>query len=166
MYAAGASNTITGLSHLEGESVVAWGGGLYLGTFTVSGGSITLHASTTYTHRCAGLGYQGRFKSAKLAYSIPQRAEIGRRKRIDKVGFVLLDTHPQGIEYGPDFDTLDPLPERDRGADVSQTTIMSEYDSDPIWFPGRWDNDSRLCLVANAPKPATILAALIHIEQN
>ena len=49
VYSAGSASTITGLDHLNGAEVVAWGGGVDLGTFTVSGGvyhaAVCMHAS-------------------------------------------------------------------------------------------------------------------------
>lgn len=164
VYAAEASNVITGLDHLEGEEVVAWGGGIDLGTFTVSGGSITLHASTTYTHRCAGLGYQARFKSTKLAYSMQGRSALTLKKLLERLGVVLVDTHPRGLEFGPSFDRLDPLPETDRYGELDMDEVFDEFDSEAFMFPGSWDTDSRLCLVANAPRACTVLAAAIELE--
>lgn len=160
VYAAGAASTITGLSHLEGETVVAWGGGESLGEFTVSGGSITLAASVT--HRCAGLGYRARFKSAKLAYVIEQgHSGLTARKRVNSLGLILADTHAQGVGFGPDFDNLDDMPMMEREVAVDQGSVWDEYDADPIPFPGAWDTDSRVCLEANAPKPCTVLAVVV-----
>lgn len=48
------STTITGLSHLEGESVVVWANGKDLGSYTVASGSIT--ASEAVTTAIVGLG--------------------------------------------------------------------------------------------------------------
>lgn len=164
VYAAAAASTLTGLDHLEGQEVVAWGNGQDLGTFTVSGGMITLHASTTYTHRCAGLTYRARFESAKLAYAMSGRSGLGLRKKIDYLGLILADTHPQGLEFGPSFDTLDPMPQTERYAEVDQDAVWDEYDSEPVEFPGEWNTDARLCLEANAPRPCTVLAALIEMD--
>lgn len=166
VYAAAASNTITGLSHLEGETVVAWGGGEDLGSFTVSGGSITLHASTTYTNRCAGLTYQAKFKSAKLAYINGKTGEVSlnRKKKINSLGVVLADTHANGLEYGPDFTTMDPLPEVEQYATVDGDAVREAYEEGMVTFPGQWLTDARLCLRATAPRPCTVIAAVFDME--
>jgi hypothetical protein len=166
VYAAAASNTITGLSHLEGQQVVAWGGGLDLGTFTVSGGSITLHASTTYTHRCAGLTYQARYKSSKLAYAFAGRSGLTLRKKINTLAVILADAHPEGLRYGPSFDWLDSLPQTERYAAVNLDEVWEDYDAEAFEFSGEWDTDARLCLVADAPRSCTVLAALIEMDTN
>jgi hypothetical protein len=162
VYAAAAASTITGLEHLEGEEVVAWGDGRDLGTFTVSGGQIDLGESVT--HRCAGLGYQARFKSTKLAYSMQGRSALTLKKLLERLGVVLVDTHPRGLEFGPSFDKLDPLPETLRYEDLDMDEVFDEYDAEAFMFPGNWDTDSRLCLVANAPRPCTVLAAVVEVD--
>lgn len=166
VYASAASNTITGLDHLEGESVVAWGNGLSLGSFTVASGSITLHASTTYTNRCAGLTYTAHFKSAKLAQTVGDRSSLTMKKKIKSLGLLLLDTHPQGLEFGPDFTNMDPLPQTERYAAIDLDAVWDEYDFEAHRFPGEWSTDTRLCLQATAPKPCTVLAALIDLDTN
>lgn len=164
VYAADPASTITGLDHLEGETVVAWANSADLGEFVVSGGSIDL--GSPYSNRCAGLPYQARFKSTKLATSIPGRSSLTLKKKIDHIGLVLVDTHPQGLEYGPSFDTLDPMPETERYAAVVEGGTWNTYDAIGIEFPGEWDTDARVCLVANAPRACTVLAAVLDMETN
>ena len=35
---------------------------------------------------------------------------------------------------------------------------------DMMSFPGEWNTDSRLCLKAAAPRPCTVLAAVVGVE--
>lgn len=169
------STTVTGLSHLEGQQVVVWADGADVGTtvsgstysltYTVSGGQITLASPASSI--MVGLPYQAKYKSAKLAEALPPGAatSVGRRKRITSIGPVLADTHPQGLQYGPDFSTLDNMPMVEDGVAVS-SSIWSEYDKDPIPFQPNYDNDARLCLVGNAPRPVTVCAAVVHLEMD
>lgn len=161
-----ATTTITGLSHLEGESVVVWGNGKSLGTYTVSSSQITDLSESIANGSSAivGLTYTAQWKSTKLAYTMP----IGllQKKRIPMLGVILKDTHYQGLQFGPDFSTLDDLPAVENGVAVSADTVHSTYDEEAFTFPGKWDTDSRLCLQAVAPKPCTILAAVIGIESH
>lgn len=100
----GGDRTITGLSHLEGETVVAWGWnnagatGFDLGTYTVTSGRIVV--STAYNNVCVGLPYNASFTSAKLAYAADQGTALNQRKRLIKLGLLLYDTHYQGLRYG------------------------------------------------------------------
>lgn len=158
-----ATTTVTGAEHLVGAEVVAWGSGKDLGTATVSStGDFTIsEASTTVVY---GLGYTGSFKSAKLAYLAQSGTALTQRKRVDHVGIVASDMHSQGLKYGPSTDVLDPLPIMDRSEAISTDTIWADYDSDPIEFPGNWDTDSRIVLLAEAPRPATVLGAIVSME--
>jgi hypothetical protein len=171
IYAAGADNVIDGLDHLEGEEVVAWGSklndagvltGYDLGAFTVASGSITL--PDTYTNRCAGLYYEAQFKSTKLAYSMQGRSGLTLKKKIDRLGLILVDTHPDGLYYGVSFEKLDPLPETDRYGEIDLDAVWDEYDSQAVMFRGEWDTDARLCLEARAPRACTVLAAVVELE--
>ncbi len=181
MYSGSAVTTITGLDHLEGEDVVVWGWntatpftvtlpdgssqtvGKDLGTFTVSGGQVTGLASAV-TDACVGLTYRARYKSSKLAYAAANGTALTKRKRVDHIGLILADTHANGIEYGPDFDTMDALPLVEEGMTLDTNTVWSNYDEDPIAFAGDWSSDSRICLEANAPRPATVMGVVIEMQ--
>lgn len=153
------STTISGLSHLEGESVVVWGGGKDLGSYTVSSGAITV--SEAVTDACVGLTYTAQFKSTKLLYA---GGELTKKRKINQLGLVLYNTHYQGLQYGPDFNTLDNLPLTKDGTTVSADTVYSEFDEEDFHFKGQWDSNSRLCLQATAPRPVTVLAAVMDID--
>lgn len=175
-YSGTATTTITGLSHLEGESVVCWGWntttpftddtgravGRDFGTFTVSGGQIT-GISSAVTNAVVGLSYTAQFKSAKQAFGAAMGTPLNQRKRIDHLGLILADTHKGGIQFGPDFDTMDDMPAYENEAEVGTNHVWQEYDKDMISFPGEWSTDSRLCLKATAPRPVTVLAATVSM---
>jgi hypothetical protein len=164
-----ASTTVSGLSHLVGESVVVWQDGICpadengdIKTFTVSsGGTITL--DTAATTGIVGLPYSARFKSTKLARGGQLGTALTQRKKVSHVGLILANTHAQGLQYGPDFDTMDDLPQYERHAQVDQDSVWESYDADSIEFPGAWDTDSRICLKANAPRPCTVLAVAMDL---
>lgn len=164
VYSGASTATITGLSHLNGETVVAWGSGKDLGDYTVSGGSITL--SEAVTSCVVGLPYDARFKSAKQAFGAQMGTSLNQRKRIDHIALILADTHYQGLQYGRDFDTLDDLPLIDRHEETAANTVREEFDGDMIAFPGEWDTDSRVCLKASAPRPCTVLACSVSMLTN
>jgi hypothetical protein len=165
VYYSGASTaTITGLTHLEGQSVVCWAAGKDQGTYTVASGAITLPAAVTSA--VVGLTYTAQFQSTKLAYAAAAGTALTQRKRVDHLGLILADTHYQGLRYGPDFTTMDELPLVEDGAATAVDTVHTAYDADSIEFNGTFDTDSRVCLEAVAPKPCTVLAAIITIQTN
>ncbi len=166
------STTVTGLSHLEGESVVVWQNGTCPEDangdpkqFTVTGGSITL--DTAATAGVVGLPYTAQWRSCKLAYVIEQGISgLNKSKAVTSIGVVLADTHPKGLKYGRDFDNLDDLPQMVDGVASDGDTVIEAWDQKPVSFPGVYGPDSRLCLQAQSPRPCTILAAIIRVGSN
>jgi hypothetical protein len=168
------TQTITGLSHLEGKAVVVWGDGRDLSptdpdtgiqqTYTVFGGAISL--DTPVSSAIIGLPYQGLWKSTKLAYLADNgETSLCQLKQVKQVAFVLADTHSRGLQFGPDFDTLENLPDMQREGLVGYDWVYEAYDYEPQEFPSEWDADARLCLVGNAPRPVTVLGAVIVLQE-
>lgn len=152
---------LSGLDHLEGKAVVAWADGKDIGSFTVSSGAISLGA--TYSNIVAGLGYTAQYKSSKLAYAAGMGTALAQRKSVDHLALIMRNTHAQGIQYGPDFTRLDDMPRFEDGTYVENGKVWESYDKDSFEFDGMWDTDSRICLQAAAPRPVTLLAAVISI---
>lgn len=153
------STTITGLSYLEGKVVTVWANTKDLGTYTVTGGQITISEAATTAY--VGLAYTARFKSAKLALGIATGQPLTQRQRLDHVGLVLQDTHYQGLQFGQDFDHMYDLPLIEQGTTVVADSVHVAYSEDSIPLDGKWDTDTRLCLKAASPRAATVLAAVI-----
>jgi hypothetical protein len=157
----GAASSISGLSHLEGEAVVAWIDGDDAGTFTVSGGAI----AQAYTQGAVvGLGYDARYKSTKLAYASETGTALCQKKKVSDIGIIAMNIHPNGLQYGPDFDTMDDMPLVEDAETVPPSTVRVSYDEEMFAFPGDWSTDSRLCLKASAPRPVTVLACVLGME--
>lgn len=164
---AGVTGTsVTGLSHLNGHSVVAWGEGRYLGAYTVAAGAITLTSAVAAADVMVGLPYTAQFKSTKLAYAAAAGTALAQRKKVNFLGAIMRNTHNDGLRYGKDFDHLDPIPRMIDGVESTTDQIFEEFDKPAFEFPGDWSSDSRLCLQAVAPLPCELLAAVLSIETN
>jgi hypothetical protein len=181
-YSGAETTSITGLDHLEGEEVVVWGWntttpftdalgtviGRDFGTFTVQHGQIT-GLDEEVTNACVGLAYTGRWKSMKQAFAAAMGTALNQRSRIGQVGLILKNTHGQGIQYGPDFDAdhLQDIPQDDlplSGVNPDTDHIFSELEMDMTAFDGEWGVDSRVCLKAGSPRPATVLACTVQLQ--
>lgn len=173
-YTGSPTSVITGLDHLEGEQVVVWADGADVGTddttdpanwtliYTVTGGQITL--ADPASNVVVGLPYTAQFRSAKLGQAGGAVATpLGQHKRVVTLGLLCADVHRQGVRYGRAFDQLDSMPGIEEGAPVT-AEVRTDYDVDPVVFPGAWSTDERLCLQSQAPRPATILAATIDMH--
>lgn len=190
MYSGVPTQTIGGLSHLEGEMVIGWGwntvtpfvggNGLeagfdLLGPHLVTNGQIT-NLPSAVTDACIGLGYTAQWKSMKQAFAAAMGTPLNQTKRIDSVGLILRNTQAQALQVGSDFDHLDDLPLDDlpitlgsQGTDDEQpdtNAVLDTYDYQLAPFNDIWSTDSRLCLQAKAPRPVTILAATVSMTTN
>jgi len=157
-----ATTTITGLSHIDGKSVCVWADGADVGTvdyaqtYTVSGGKITL--ATAASQVVVGLPYTATFKSAKLGQQVFEHLNV--HKRIERLGLTLAWVHPKGLRYGQDSTHLDGMPEVEGGEIIDEDTVRETYTEQEVIFPGGWDTDTRLYLIAQAPRPCTVMAAV------
>ena len=170
IYDGAATDTIP-VPHLEGKQVIVWAEGRDFSpldaerqprTYTVTGGVITLDEEVETA--VVGLFYRGRFKSTKLAYAGQLGTALLQRKRVETVGLLLADTHHKGVYYGPDFETMDCLPQVDAGIDIEDDTIHADREVDMTEFPGDWSSDSRICLEMSAPRPATVVGMVFGID--
>ena len=164
VYSGASTATMTGLSYLEGETVCVWGSGKDLGTYTVSGGSITL--SEAVTSAVIGLPYDAIFKSAKLAYAAAKGTPISQVKRVSRLSALLYKTHYQGLRHGRDASNLTNLPLVVSGKEVAAHTIHEDMDIVPGDHKGDWSPDARIYLKASSPRPATVLGVVFQITTN
>lgn len=160
LYTGAPASLINGLNALEGRQVVVWADGADLGTYTVTSGQITLPKSVQ--NAVIGLPYTAQFKTAKLGDQA-NGSSLNQQKKGSHIGLVLADTHPQGLEFGPSFDYLDPMPEIEDGT-LSGPDVRTAYDENLIEFPGTWTTDLRICLQAQAPRPCSVLAVTFDAE--
>ena len=166
-----ASASVTGLSHLEGETVVVWNltaGTPYMDgddpkTFTVSSGAITLPAAIT-GDVVVGIPYTGRWKSTKLAYAAQTGTAMSQKKQSLQVAPILYSTHNRAVKFGPSFDKLQVLPRVIKGKDVRASAMLADYDYDAFAIKGDWNNDSRMCMEFRSPLPGTCLGIGILME--
>lgn len=165
------SDTVTGLSHLEGETVVAWAAGAAVmngdvpQAFAVSSGQITLPQAVTGTV-IVGLSYDWQWQSAKLAYGVQDGTPLSRRKTLTDVAPILYKTHIRGIMVGQTFDAMDYLPLSFQGEILDANTVLEAYDAQSYCIPGTWNTDARLCLAGQAPLPCTVLSLSLTMEAN
>jgi hypothetical protein len=140
-YDSTATATITGLDHLEGETVSILADGAVHPTRVVSGGSITLNAK--YSVVQVGYGYNADFETLPI--------EIRTQGSGSTSGRLLRPTHLHirlhrtlGLEYGTDSDSLERLPFRSTSDDmdaspplftgIKEITMQSGHDEEAIVY--------------------------------
>lgn len=158
-------SALTGVSHLAGETVTVWADGAYVGDAVVSvNGEVNLSAfeGAPFSNIVVGLKYMAPWKSSKLGTM--QGIGLLENKRINKIGFLALNMHYQGLQYGPSLDQLYDLPLVERGQITPADFIWDEYHEENFPFGGEWEEDSRICLQGESPKPCTLQAALVEYQ--
>ena len=153
------TDTIAGLSHLEGETVKVWGDGAILPDVVVVGGQIIL--STAVKVAQIGLAYTHRLKTLKIEGGSPIGTAVGQKKRINGITFVLLNSHT--ISFGRDVNNLfktdfrlvsDPM---DAGAPLFTGEQFREFDGDLT-------PDARIIVESDDPAPFTLLAMVPEVK--
>ena len=154
---------ITGLGHLEGETVSIWadatpsGGALPVDDETVSSGFITI--SGVYFQAQVGLPYTHTLKTLKIEGGNPAGTAVGRVKKISHVTAIVLNTHR--FKFDVDDGTSVTKEFRTAEADALKTG-----ETDPLKPEGGWKRDTRITISDNSPAPFELLALVPHIAEN
>jgi len=171
VYEGAATQTISGLDHLEGKNVVVWGDGKDLGSYDVINGQIS-GISSEVQNAIIGLPYTAKFESTKLAYASRKTTALTSVKQVKQIGLILADTHCRGMKYGRSFNQdettgeyydLFDIPE-EINAPYDENRVYGDLDLRKEHFGGDWSSDERLCILGQAPRPCTLLAAVLDIQ--
>jgi hypothetical protein len=159
-YAGAATDTITGLDHLEGETVKVLAEGAVHPDRTVAAGSITLDAE--YTKVQAGLGYTHKFKSLKMEGGGTIGSAITQTRRIGRLGLILDNT--LGLKLGDSEARLKEIPFRAVGD--AMDTAVPPFTGEKIIedFASEWSEDPRIHIQGDKPVPLTVLGIAPHLE--
>ena len=146
---------ITGLTHLEAETVKALGDGAIATDKTVASGAITLEASDKSSVAQIGLGYTHKLETLKISAGNPAGTPLGKLKRIYGVVFDLLNART--LSFGRDSDNTESIDFRTvtDPMDAAAPLFTGEHF---VTFPGQWTKDARIYIESDDPSPFTLLA--------
>lgn len=150
-----ANDTITGLWHLEGETVGAYVDGTKHIDITITNGTATFDRVGTI--KTLGYFYNSDGQTMPLEGGTPDGSAQSKIKRIAKLGFWLVDT--LGLKFGMDASNLTELIVRTWGDAYGTATplftgVVRER------FEGDYDKLGQVYWRADGPFPATILAVM------
>jgi hypothetical protein len=142
-------------------------------TYTVSAARSralrTLATAYQATSAWSACRTRGSWQVGPLRRAHGQRRRAHRQPDVTGIALILADVHAKGLKFGQTLTEadMDDLPEhwlpgrnhRSRHGRPSRTT-------EEIAFPGEYSRDARLCLLAKAPRPCTVLAALARVEHH
>jgi hypothetical protein len=154
-----ATDTVTGLWHLEGESVVVYVDGAVHPAVTVTNGKITLGYSGSVI--TLGYAYNSDAVTMPPEGGAQEGTSQGKTKRIIRLGLWLLDT--LGIKFGRDESHLTEVVFRQWGDLFGQppalfTGVLKRR------FEGDYDRLAQVFVRCDGPFPATLLALMPQLE--
>jgi hypothetical protein len=160
-YDGAATTTITGLTHLEGETVKILADGATHADKVVASGQVTLDSSSKVVQ--VGLGYKHRMKFLRLTGGNPVGSSVGKIKRIDGITFVLLNS--QTLRWGPSLDNMTEVDFRNvqDAMDAATPYFTGDFFQE---FSGDWGTDPRIFVEHDDPTPFTLLAAAPEFKVN
>ena len=146
----GDSSSITGLDHLEGESVQILIGDAVYPNQTVTNGAITVNLPSTSGYKSIeiGLGYTSKIKTMRVEAGANAGTAQGRKKRYNEVMVRLHKT--VGIKINGDQ-----LPFRTSSTPMGQN--IPEFTGDKRVTNLGWDRDGQIEILQEQPLPMTVL---------
>lgn len=147
--------TISGLDHLEGETLDVLADGSPHPQVTVASGTITLESPAWYVH--AGLPCIAKLAPMRLEAGAADGTAQGKTKRIHGCNLRLLNT--VGGKAGADEESLDELLFRDPADMMDEPLEPFSGDIEMAW-PDGYTKDAFMLYVNDQPLPATVVAFL------
>jgi hypothetical protein len=153
VYAGSATTSLSGLYHLEGETMSVLANGATHADKTVSGGGIDLDFSAT--SGAVGLGYTSEMQTLRLEAGSSDGTSQGKPKRIHDITIRFNET--VGAEVGTDSANADRIFFRDSSMNMDEAVPLFTGDKE-IEFAGGFTDGDRIYVRQSQPLPMTVLA--------
>lgn len=160
-YNGSATTTISGLDHLEGETVAVLADGATHPDKTVSNGSISLDRSVTKAS--IGLGYTSLLQTMRIEAGAAEGVAQGQTKRIHDVTIRLLAS--VGVEIGSDINNLERIPFRS-SANPMDVAIPPFSGDKQVEFRGDFETDGYIYVRQTQPLPINIIGIYPRVTTN
>ena len=160
-YSGSSTDTITGLDHLEGQTVSILADGSTHPDKTVTSGSITLDRNVTKVK--VGLGYTSLLQTMRLDAGSQDGTSQGKTKRIFDISIRLYESI--GVEVGPDLSNMERIPFRS-SADAMDSGLGVFTGDKEVEFRGNYETDGFIFVRQTQPLPLTILSLYPRLQTN
>ena len=151
-YSGSSANTISGLSHLEGQTVAVNANGAAHANKTVSSGAISLDISVTKAH--IGFPYTSTLQTMRIDAGGAQGTAQGKIKRIHDMTARFFRT--VGAKIGTSESELDRIFFRSASDEMDQALDLFDGDKD-IEFRGGYETDGHIVIQQDQPLPMTVI---------
>lgn len=149
------ATTISGLGHLEGETVSVLADGSTHPNRVVTGGEIELQRASSVVQ--IGLPYSRVLKTMRIEGGTQAGTAQGKNKRITSVTFRFIDT--LGAKAGPSEDKMDTIQFRRGSYPMDSAPPVFSGDKKIPW-PNGYDTDGYIMLKQDQPLPITVVAIM------
>ena len=153
-YSGSATSSLSGLDHLEGQTVSILADGSVHANKVVSSGGISLDRSVTKA--CVGLAYDSVLQTMRIEGGAAEGTSQGKIKRISKVVLRLFET--VGVKVGPSLNNLETIPFRTTSSNLSAPVDTLIEGDKEIEFDDDYNSDGHIFIKQDQPLPASILA--------
>ena len=160
-YNGSATTTISGLDHLEGQTVSVLADGATHPDKVVSSGGITLERSATKVK--VGLGYTSLLQTMRIDAGAQNGTSQSKTKRIYEITARLYESI--GIEIGPDLANMERIPFRSSANPMDSGVNVFTGDKD-IEFRGNYETDGFIFVRQTQPLPLTVLSLYPRLITN
>lgn len=151
--------TISGLDHLEGETIQLWTDGASHPDVVVTAGSVTLQEPASKVH--AGFGATAVLQPMPIEAGAADGTAQGKTQRISRCIIRFHET--AGARFGKDEDkTLDRVELRGGGDPMDAAVPLFTGDKVVAW-PDGYDGPALITIVQDTPGPCTIVALMPQI---
>jgi hypothetical protein len=147
------TTTLSGLDHLEGETLVALADGNLVTNLTVTSGAVTLPNEASKIQ--IGLSYDATMETLPLNI-VQQEATIDRKKVVKDIVVRVLDT--RGIFAGSSATALEEYPSRSTELWGDPAATLSDVIRVPV--SGDWERDIGVTIKTEAALPMTLLSVI------
>jgi len=153
--------TLSGLTHLEGQTVSILADGATHPTKTVSSGAIGLDRPAKKVK--VGLSYTSLLQTMRIDAGSQNGTSQGKTKRIYEITLRLFET--VGVEVGPDLDNLERIPFRSSANPMNEGIAPFTGDKE-VEFRGNYDTDGFIVIRQTQPLPLTVLSVYPRLVTN
>ena len=158
-YSGSAATSISGLDHLEGQTVSVLANGATHPDKIVTSGAISLNRSVTKAH--IGLSYHSTLQTMRVDAGGTEGTAQGKIKRIHDITVRLFNT--VGIQVGSSETEIDRIPFRS-SVNVMGLALPMFTGDKQVEFRGGYDNDGFIVIKQTQPLPTTILAIFPRLQ--
>lgn len=156
-YNGAATTSISGLGHLEGQTVWVLADGYVHPERTVVNGSITLQAAASIV--TIGLPMIATLKTMPIESGSQNGTAQGKTARINELVMRLYDTGP-GLFYGPDVDNMDEYDFRSSSDPMDEPVPLFTGDTVRRPWPDGYTDQAQMTIQHKSPLPCTIGALM------